>query len=79
MLGMAPNQYKTGATNIEIQFAIARSFLGWVLVAATERGICAIELGDTPETLTELLQARFPKAQLQESDPTFSKSLSGKC
>ena len=72
MLGRAPNQSKTGRTNIEIRFAIAPSFLGWVLVAATERGICAIELGDTPEMLTERLQTRFFKAQLQESDPTFS-------
>ncbi len=74
MLGMTSNQDKTGAVggDIEVQFAIARSFLGWVLVAATERGICAIELGDMPELLTERFQTRFPTAQLQESDPTFS-------
>ena len=59
-LGMVPSQYKSGAAKIEIRFAIARSSLGWVLVAATERGICAIELGDTPEVLSERLQARFP-------------------
>lgn len=72
MLGMAPSQYKAGATDVAIRFAIERSSLGWVLVAATDRGICAIDFGDTPETLTEQLQARFPKAQLQASDPAFS-------
>ncbi len=72
MLGMAPSQYRTGAANLEIWFAIEQSFLGWVLVAATERGICAIDLGDTPETLTEGLQARFPNARRQEADPIFS-------
>ncbi|MBC7883703.1 MAG: bifunctional DNA-binding transcriptional regulator/O6-methylguanine-DNA methyltransferase Ada [Anaerolineae bacterium] len=72
MLGMAPSQYKTGARNIAIQFAIARSFLGWVMVAATERGICAIDFGDTPEALTAGLKLRFPKAQLREPDLNFS-------
>lgn len=72
MLGMAPSQYKAGASNIAIQFAIARSFLGWVLVAATERGICAIDFGDTPEALTAGLKTRFPKAQLREPDLNFS-------
>ncbi|HEY9895655.1 MAG TPA: methylated-DNA--[protein]-cysteine S-methyltransferase [Candidatus Sericytochromatia bacterium] len=72
MLGMAPSQYKAGATDVAIRFAIERSSLGWVLVAATAQGICAIDFGDTPETLTEQLQARFPKAQLQTSDPAFS-------
>ena len=72
MLGMAPRQYKAGATDVEIQFAIERSFLGWVLVAATARGICAIDFGDTPQALTAQLQTRFSKAQLQEPDANFS-------
>lgn len=72
MLGMTPNQYKVEATDVAIRFAIAQSFLGWVIVAATDRGICAIEFGDTPEMLTKRLQTRFSKAQLQESDLTFS-------
>lgn len=72
MLGMAPSHYKAGATNIKIRFAIEQSFLGWVLVAATDRGICAIDFDDTPAALTKQLQARFPHAQLQNPDPTFS-------
>jgi AraC family transcriptional regulator, regulatory protein of adaptative response / methylated-DNA-[protein]-cysteine methyltransferase len=61
-----------GSTTIEIRLAIARSVLGWVIVAASESGICAIEFGDTPEILITRLQTRFPTAQLQKSDPTFS-------
>ncbi|MBW4657547.1 MAG: bifunctional DNA-binding transcriptional regulator/O6-methylguanine-DNA methyltransferase Ada [Drouetiella hepatica Uher 2000/2452] len=72
MLGMVPSQYKAGAADVEIQFAIERSFLGWVLVAATEKGICAIDFGDTPKALTEQLQSRFPNAQIRESDAIFS-------
>jgi AraC family transcriptional regulator of adaptative response/methylated-DNA-[protein]-cysteine methyltransferase len=69
---MAPSYYKAGAIDVGIQFTIERSSLGWVLVAATAQGICAIDFGDTPETLTEQLQTPFPKTQLQASDPTFS-------
>jgi AraC family transcriptional regulator, regulatory protein of adaptative response / methylated-DNA-[protein]-cysteine methyltransferase len=72
MLGMAPSHYNAGATDVKIRFAIERTSLGWLLVAATERGLCAIEFGETPEALTERLQARFPHAQWQEADPTFS-------
>lgn len=72
MLSMTPNQSKAGAANGAIRFAIARSFLGWVMVTATERGIGAIEFGDTSEALTTQLQTRFPKAQLEELDSTFS-------
>lgn len=72
MLGISPSPSKAGTANSQIRFAIAESTLGWVGVAATERGICTIELGDTPARLTEQLQTRFPKAVLQESDPTCS-------
>lgn len=71
ILGMTPSQYKAGANNLTIQFAVEPSFLGWVLVAATERGICAIDLGDDPDTLTAQLRTRFPNAQLR-AEPTFA-------
>lgn len=72
MLGMTPSKYKDGAANLRIRFAIAQSFLGLVLVAATERGICTIDFGKTPEELTNRLRARFPKAILQDDDPGFA-------
>jgi AraC family transcriptional regulator of adaptative response/methylated-DNA-[protein]-cysteine methyltransferase len=71
ILGMTPSEYKNGAAGLQIRFAVAESYLGWVLVAATERGICAIDLGDTPENLRERLFARFPKAILREDDRDF--------
>ncbi|MBI4781184.1 MAG: bifunctional DNA-binding transcriptional regulator/O6-methylguanine-DNA methyltransferase Ada [Oscillatoriophycideae cyanobacterium NC_groundwater_1537_Pr4_S-0.65um_50_18] len=75
MLGMVPKQYKAGAEDVEIQFAIEQSFLGWVLVAATERGICAIDLGDTPRALAAQLQSRFPNAQFREPDASFAQEV----
>ena len=43
-LGMTPSKYKDGAANLRIRFAIAQSFLGLVLVAATERGSARLTL-----------------------------------
>jgi AraC family transcriptional regulator of adaptative response/methylated-DNA-[protein]-cysteine methyltransferase len=71
-LGMKPSVYKNGAQNVRIQFAIVPCFLGFVLVAATTQGICAINFGDSPEKLKEDLHHRFPKALFQDPDPVFT-------
>jgi len=52
-----------------IRFAAARTDLGWALVAATERGICAIALGDSRDALIVKLRTRFKGAKLQDGDP----------
>jgi AraC family transcriptional regulator of adaptative response/methylated-DNA-[protein]-cysteine methyltransferase len=72
VLGMTPSHYKNGAAGQRIRFAIADSYLGQVLVAATERGLCVIEFGDTPKELRGRLTARFPKADLHDDDPDFA-------
>lgn len=71
MLGMKPGQFRRGASGQQIQFAVMPCYLGWVLVAGTTRGICAIELGDKPEALQARLENRFPQANLQSSDASF--------
>ncbi|MDP2860004.1 MAG: Ada metal-binding domain-containing protein, partial [Bacillota bacterium] len=48
-LGMKPTDYKNGARGLHIRYRTVQCYLGWVLVAATGRGICAIEFGDGPE------------------------------
>jgi AraC family transcriptional regulator of adaptative response/methylated-DNA-[protein]-cysteine methyltransferase len=70
-LGMQPRAYQNGAPRQLIRFAVTPCRLGLVLVAATDKGICAIEFGRSPETLQEQLRRRFPKAELQEPDPHF--------
>ncbi len=70
-LAMKPKEYRKGATGITITYGLAHCFLGWVIVAATDRGICAIEFGDDPDILQDLAQARFPKAQLKKADIGF--------
>jgi AraC family transcriptional regulator, regulatory protein of adaptative response / methylated-DNA-[protein]-cysteine methyltransferase len=71
LLGMKPKEYQQGAKGMVIQFAVQSSALGWVLVAGTAQGICAISLGDSAEELTSQLQAQFPKAQLAPGDAPF--------
>jgi len=70
-LGMKPTAYRNGAHGIPMRYGLAPSYLGWVLVAATPQGICAIELGDSPEALEAGLRDRFPRALLQDRDPGF--------
>jgi AraC family transcriptional regulator of adaptative response/methylated-DNA-[protein]-cysteine methyltransferase len=71
-LGMKPSTYQKGGQGMRIRFAVAPCYLGWVLVAATDRGVCAIDLGETPETLQDRLRARFPEAELVEGDGEFA-------
>lgn len=70
-LAMTPSTYRRGATGLTIRYGIAPCFLGWAIVAATERGICAIELGDDPSTLPARIKGDFPKASLEEAGPDF--------
>jgi AraC family transcriptional regulator of adaptative response/methylated-DNA-[protein]-cysteine methyltransferase len=72
-LGMKPSDYSHGGPGARIRFAVARCHLGWALAAATEVGICAIDLGDTSETLAARLRARFPGAELVDDDPAFGE------
>ena len=74
-LAMQPKAYRSGAAGITITYGVAQCFLGWVVVAATDRGICAIEFGDDAEILPEQVQARFPKAQLKKADVAFKTLL----
>ena len=71
-LGMKPSEFKGGGEGVRIRYAVARSFLGWVVVAATDRGICTIEFGDSPAELRSRLTDRFPRAELQGDDPGFT-------
>ncbi len=74
-LAMPPAVYRQGAPGVVISFGLARCFLGWVIVAATDRGICAVEFGDAPEVLPAELQKRFPKAELREAGEEFADLL----
>jgi AraC family transcriptional regulator of adaptative response/methylated-DNA-[protein]-cysteine methyltransferase len=76
ILGMTPAQTRRGAPGVRIRFAVVKSYLGQVLVAATERGVCAIEIGGDPEALISGLAGLFPKAELDGDDPGFGAQVS---
>jgi AraC family transcriptional regulator, regulatory protein of adaptative response / methylated-DNA-[protein]-cysteine methyltransferase len=71
-LAMAPATYRKGGAGLTIRFACAPCFLGWVAVAMTEHGICAIELGDDRQAVAAQLRHHFPKARLEAAGPEFS-------
>jgi AraC family transcriptional regulator of adaptative response/methylated-DNA-[protein]-cysteine methyltransferase len=70
-LGMKPGQYRAGGAQVAIRFALGECSLGSILVAATDKGVCAISLGDDPDGLLRELQDRFPNASLQGGDADF--------
>jgi AraC family transcriptional regulator of adaptative response/methylated-DNA-[protein]-cysteine methyltransferase len=73
MLGMRAKDYRAGGANAAIRFAVGQSSLGSILVAQSERGVCAILLGDDPEKLVRDLQDQFPRADLIGGDAGFEK------
>lgn len=73
LLGMPPRDFRAGGPGADIRFAIGQCSLGAILVAATERGVCAISLGDDPDALLRDLQDRFPKAKLIGGDAAFEQ------
>lgn len=75
-LGMSPAAYRRGGAGERILFAIGACALGRVLVAATERGICAILLGDDEAALRRDLEARFSKAEIVAGDADFAATVS---
>jgi len=73
VLGMTPSIYRTGGARTEIRFAVGECSLGSILVAQSDRGICAILLGDAPDALARDLQDQFPQANLAGGDADFEQ------
>ena len=73
VLGMTPTDYRAGGARAEIRFAVGECSLGSILVAQSEKGVCAILLGDDPDQLARDLQDRFPRANLIGADAEFEK------
>ena len=67
-LGMTPATYSRGGQGTNISYTIVASPLGRLLVAMTERGVCAVRMGDTDAELEKDLRAEFPAANIERSD-----------
>lgn len=70
-LGMKPSEYQNGGRGASIRFAVAPCYLGWVLVASTAKGICAVDFGDDPKMMEQSLRTRFSKAEFVDADPSL--------
>jgi AraC family transcriptional regulator of adaptative response/methylated-DNA-[protein]-cysteine methyltransferase len=67
-LGMTPATYRKGAKGMNIRYTVTECPLGYILVAAAERGICAVSLGDSPEYLESELRKDYPEAEISQDD-----------
>ena len=67
-LGMTPAAYRRGGAGMRIEYTIVDSPFGKLLVGATERGVCAVALGDSSEALVTALRADFPRADIERGD-----------
>jgi AraC family transcriptional regulator of adaptative response/methylated-DNA-[protein]-cysteine methyltransferase len=74
-LGMRPAVFRSGGTGERIRFAVAECSLGPILVATSERGVCAVEFGNDPNALVHGLERRFPRTQLVGGDPAFERTV----
>lgn len=72
-IGMAPRRFREGGQGEVIRFAVAHCALGALLVAASDKGVCAILMDDDPEALVQSLQQRFPRAELVGADAGFEQ------
>jgi AraC family transcriptional regulator of adaptative response/methylated-DNA-[protein]-cysteine methyltransferase len=75
VLGMTPTTYRKGGEGTSIQYSFGRCSLGEVLVAATEKGLCAVSMGDGQDELLAALKAQFPKAELVAGGDEFEDSI----
>lgn len=78
-LGMRPAAYRDGGVGARIRFAVGETSLGPLLVAATDKGLCAIDFGDDAGALVRDLEDRFPKAELIGADAGFEALVAAVC
>jgi AraC family transcriptional regulator of adaptative response/methylated-DNA-[protein]-cysteine methyltransferase len=72
-LGMTPATYRKGGTSTQVYYTIAQSPLGRLMVAATERGICAVRMGDNDAQLEATLRDEYHAADLQRDDTVLGE------
>jgi len=74
-LGMTPATYSRGGRGVDISYTIADSPMGRLLVAVTERGVCALRMADSEAELEKDLREEFPNAELKRDDSALRESV----
>ena len=67
-LGMTPATYRRGGRGMSIGYTVTDSPLGRLLVAATDRGVAAVSLGDSETALEAGLRKEYPQAEIHRDD-----------
>ena len=75
-LGMSPGLFRRGGGGLQIDYTIVNCPLGRLLVGATERGICALYMGDSDEVVQRSLSEEYPAANLNRDDLRLQKWVS---
>src|SRR2546429_6263407 len=70
---MTPATYRKGGQGMKIGYTIAKSPVGRVLVAATERGVSAVYLGDAENTMIAELREEYPRAEIAPATDSFQR------
>ena len=74
-LGMTPATYSRGGRGVDISYTTADSSMGRLLVAVTERGVCAVRMADSDAALEKDLREEFPNAELKRDDSALRESV----
>ena len=72
-LGMTPSAFRRGGDGVAVRYSIISCELGKLLIAATERGICAVRFGDSEAGLEEVLRREFSAAEIRRDDLGLKK------
>ena len=65
-LGMTPRQYRNGGKGLTISYGTTSTAFGLLMMAATDRGLCFVQFGETKQHMLEALKAEFPLAEISE-------------
>lgn len=74
-LGMTPTTYRRGGKDMSIHYTIVPCPLGYLLVAATSKGICAVSLGASEDTLAATLNSEYPAATIERDDTQLQREV----
>jgi AraC family transcriptional regulator of adaptative response/methylated-DNA-[protein]-cysteine methyltransferase len=74
-LGMTPRAYRAGGDGENIAYAVGETALGPLMMAATDRGVCFVQFGETADALQAQLAAEFPRAKLVPAGPDAHQPL----
>jgi AraC family transcriptional regulator of adaptative response/methylated-DNA-[protein]-cysteine methyltransferase len=72
-LGMTPKAYTEHGKGHEIHYSVLKCPLGYLLLAATKKGICSVRIGHTPSAMVDALEREFKNADIHESHSELSK------